>query len=99
MKTQNWNVILDPEISRPARLLWAVLRYCEQEGEQLKVDELSTILGVNEKTVMKYLYELRDNGCLTMARVTSVQYTPIVPQSPTAESAICPSGPSKPHLN
>lgn len=96
------NVLLNPNISRPARLLWAVLRHFEQEGKRdMKLDELVTILGVTRQTVMSYLYELREMQCLRYDWFSGVHYTTVssVAHSPAPGNAIGLDEPSNPHLN
>ena len=77
MKTKKCsnNVLLNPSISRTARLLWAVLRHCEQKGKrEMDVEELASMLDLESDTVVRNLRELRENRCLTWKRYTGVQY-------------------------
>ena len=96
------DVILNPKISRPARLLWAVLRHREQEGiRDISINELAVILGVGTRTVFSYLTELRENHCLNWIEFIGVYFTTTCstpqPKPATGNSGATES--SNPHLN
>ena len=80
MKSKNCNdtnVLLNTLISKPARLLWAVLRQWEQEGKpDTNIDELVAVLGVTEGPVRRYLNELEKNGCYKFKRMRSAPTWP-----------------------
>jgi hypothetical protein len=78
------NVLLNPHISRPSRLLWAVLREWEQEGKpDTSIDELVTILGVTEGPVRRYLNELEKNGCLKWNFFARIRYSTVISRGGT----------------
>ena len=102
MKIIKYNAILNPNISRPARLLWAVLWHREQEGKgDINIDELAEILGVTDQTAKSYLDELREMQALKFKRFIGVQYTTgcSVTHPPTPGNVIDLSEPSNPYLN
>lgn len=82
MKNQNSetnNVLLNPRISKPARLLWAVLRQWEQERKpDTNIDELVAVLGVTEGPIRRYLGELEKNDCLDWNFYSRVRYSTVI---------------------
>lgn len=82
MKNQNSEtntVLLNPRISKPARLLWAVLKQWEQEGKSdTNIDELRAVLSVTEGPVRRYLGELEKNGCLDWNFYSRIRYSTVI---------------------
>lgn len=81
--------ILDPNLSLKARLLWAIIRYQEEQHpeSQLTIKDLTVYLKIRRRTLLEYLCELERGQCLEMQIKLSAKLLPFAPDHVAYTSA------------